>query len=414
MRIDSYWTYLFGRWMNFNDSHPPIMSLLWALTDKIISGPGGMFLLHQVLIVYSLYLLSLVALKNGKRLFSLPFLGVFYPPVSCLIYFISKDLSLASFLLLGFSFWYFWRSQNRLNYVKMILIMAILFYSSAVRHNSLSATIPLILLFVLHSIPSVKKALCVTLVIVALFFQGNRFLTYTILNASKVNQSQILMAHDLMGIYAITRKNYFPNDYLSQNRLDEYMKKFDHRTLDATTFIEGNLIIIDNDLKTLSLLKKDWLTAISEQPMAYLRHRWILFRCLLYDPLQIAYTVSMPPIKQYSGYALPLLKETWLGKIHNRIFDWTRKYLSVLFFPLSYVLANCIFIVFAARRRIWSSIALSVSALLYTSLYFFFAPSAIFRYVYWAVFATLLSLFTLWIEWKSPRNEVCLDAAHES
>ncbi|MCI0602247.1 hypothetical protein L0156_04475 [bacterium] len=127
MVYDSYEQYWQAIHFWFVDWHPPVMALLWSATDRIIKGSGGMLLLQLTSIVYSFYLLSRVAARKDKKRYWLPLFAVFLPFVSCCIFFLIKDVSLAVSLLLAFSLWYFYRAAGKLNWPRMLLILLILF-----------------------------------------------------------------------------------------------------------------------------------------------------------------------------------------------------------------------------------------------------------------------------------------------
>ena len=49
MSHDSVVQLLQARTLKVNDYHPPLMALLWALTDKVVPGPSGMLLVTNLL-----------------------------------------------------------------------------------------------------------------------------------------------------------------------------------------------------------------------------------------------------------------------------------------------------------------------------------------------------------------------------
>src|SRR5216684_4025026 len=49
MSPDSVWQLQQGRAMRFNDWHPPVMSFLWGVIDRVVPGPAGMLVLHNVM-----------------------------------------------------------------------------------------------------------------------------------------------------------------------------------------------------------------------------------------------------------------------------------------------------------------------------------------------------------------------------
>ncbi|MCI0604808.1 hypothetical protein L0156_17610 [bacterium] len=399
MYVDSYDQYFNARAFSFGDWHPPMMSILWSLSDRIIEGPGGMLILHLLMAVCSFYLLSRVALWKKKKLFFVPLILIFLPVVSCISFAVVKDVSFTMSLLFAFSLWYYWRSKETISIPKLALILLLLFYSSAVRYNALPAILPLIFLFLLDY-TSRKKALLIAPAICLFFLLANHFVVYTLFRATREYAYQVIMGHDLMGIYEITGKNYLPDEYIKKETLNNLMRQFDHRTSDPTAFYgfplyyEGRLI---------SILENQWFTAIRQNPAAYLTHRWILFKNFLSNfggTVFCMFPVSVPPQSAISGPPRPLLEETALGKLHTKFVTWTFTQYGFLFEALTYLFGSCILLVIAIRKKSLAAGALNASSLLYLTSYFIVAPGVHFRYVYWSVLATLLSLLVLWMERK--------------
>ncbi len=407
MMLDSYLMYMQALSHEFQDWHSPMMAVLWSFTDKVIRGPGGLFLLHLSIAVYSFYLLSQVALLRGKKFFPLPMIMIFLPMVSILLFVQMTDISMALFFLLAFSLWYFWRGTGKLDKPKLLLIFALVFYGSAVRHTAIAAAVPLVFLF-LVDLTTPKKGILLSVALGIFFFLVNQVFVYRILNTFKRHVSQTIMAHDLMGIYAITKENYFPDSYLKKEKLDRLMLSFDHKSLDPTTLIEWKETYISRDLRILEKLRRNWIKAIFNRPAAYLTHRWILFESFLYDADGWTPTTtvseSRPPILR--SMPPPLLKETNLGKVHSGYVFWLYRNVQFLFEAFSYVLLSGILLFVSVwwRKRVPG--VLAASSLLYVIPYFFFAPAGCYRYTYWSVFATGLALIVLWMEKEPKANPV--------
>jgi hypothetical protein len=404
MTVDSYEAYYEGLTHRYIDWHPPIMAALWSITDKIVKGAGGLFLLNSLAAVVSFFLLAKTALRENKTLFFLPMLGLFLPFVTGILFALWSDVSLAVSFLLSFSLWYFWRTTGTLTRPKLLVVLIPLFYASSVRHNALPAAVPFIFLIFLDFSPK-WKALAVTILTCFLFYTGNQVLSYSMLRTEKSYTIQAILSHDLMSIYSITGKNYFPEGYLTKSRLDALMPAFDQSNLDPTTWM--NDPYVSRDASKISQLKKRWLTAVKENPFVYLAHRWLAFRGFLTIVASTIVPASFPPPDFTAGRSRPLLQETALGKIHTKYVEWASENLFFLFQPLTYLIGSGILLFVSIRRKIVIAVAMSSSALLYMIPYFFVAPAPNFRYVYWSVFAVLLSVYVLWMEEsKRPGNNL--------
>ncbi len=407
MASDAYQQYMEAVLFRFDDWHPPIMALLWAFTNKIVSGAAGMFLLHLIMGTGSFYLLSRVALAKGKKLYFLPMFAVFLPFVSCLIFNIIKDVACAVSLLFAFSLWYFWVSFGKLTKPKLLLILVILFYGSSVRLNALPAAIPLLFLFV-KDFTSTKKAIAFAFLLGLLFQAGNDLLSYRILNAKKIYTIQAVISHNLMGIYRFTGKNYFPPGYLKQDHLDSLMKRYDPISLDPSTWVKD--AYMTTDPRIISELKEAWISAILKEPAAYLNHRWILFKSFLKDVVYIIQQISYPEPEFLPQRAHPLLQETSLGKLNTRAVFWMYHHARFVYQAITYLLASVALLGIAVYRKSLPAIALNLSSLFYFAPYFFVAPAANYRYVYWCMLTVLVSITVLWIETSGHGDPKTLDA----
>ncbi|MCI0604807.1 hypothetical protein L0156_17605 [bacterium] len=378
----------------FNDWHPPILAALWSITNRIVEGPGGMFLLHTGMLCFSTFLLSLVAAIKGKKNFFLPLLAVLLPVVSCIFFYIIKDVSFAFSLLLAFSLWYFWRTTGKLNKLGLLFILVLVFYAASARLNSVTAVVPLLFLFLLCFTSKRNAAFC-SLVTAALFFLGSSYLTYNILMARRSYVFQVIMAHDLMSIYDITGRNYFPENYLTKERLDQLMKKFSKLDSNATTWIEQPFLSTDSQVA--SQLKNQWVRAILEEPKAYLLHRWTVFKYFLLAVDPWLYNYQEPASWNSSRRPL-LMGEDFPAKVYLKYGDWVRGNVSLAFQTVTYLITSLSILIFSIRKRIMAAGALSLSALLYLFSYFFVAPGADYRYTYWPVCSALITLFVMWVE----------------
>ena len=396
MTDDSYSQYREVIHSTYRDWHPPIMAGVWRITDKIVRGPGGMFLLHLGAAVYSVYLLSKVALENGKRWFAIPFLILFLPSISGILFVIWKDVSLATSLLLAFSLWFYFRSSGKLNRFRLLLVLCFLFYGACVRHNGLAAVLPLLFLF-FYELAGKKKALAFSLAIIGLFYLGGKILNYHLLRAERSYIFQAIMADDLMAMYDVTNKNYFPRNYMTAPQLTESMKYFDPASIHLA---EASTPFITSDSAAISDLRRNWLLAIQNHPKVYLHHRWIKFKIFLTDVVWVIQPISHEVPVDLIGTP-NLGEETLLGRLHTALVYWLENHFRPLFQPIIYILLNCLITVLAIRRRVFPAAALNLSSLLYILPYFVVAPRSNYRFIYWPVIATSLSVFIFWIVSRS-------------
>src|SRR4030088_2811149 len=81
-----------GRAMTFTDWHPPVMSFLWGLIDRIIAGPAGMLVLHNFMFWAGLGLfVHHLGFERAWAATAILLTGLF-PPVLALLSTIWKDV----------------------------------------------------------------------------------------------------------------------------------------------------------------------------------------------------------------------------------------------------------------------------------------------------------------------------------
>jgi hypothetical protein len=241
---------------------------------------------------------------------------------------------------------------------------------------------------------SKKKATALSLLFFGFFYLGWWTLNYHLLRAEKSYISQTIMADDLMAIYDSTTKNYFPSKYLTDSQLAEAMKDFNPALIHGA---HAPTPFITSDASAVSDLRRNWLLAIQEQSGAYLQHRWFKFKDFLTAVTWVHQPISYEPPSDLAD-TRNLKHETSLGRLHTVILEWMEYNLRPLFQPAGYILVNCLIAIVATRKRIFPAAALSLSSLFYVLPYFFVAPRSNYRFIYWSVIATYVSVIVFWIE----------------
>ncbi|MDI9313903.1 MAG: hypothetical protein QM529_04420 [Hydrotalea sp.] len=140
---DVFAQYIQARDFNINNWHPAIMQLVWAFFLLFSKGGLGIWLFHLSMVWLSIYLLY-DYFKNSLWKFFL-LLIPFLPLVVNFTSIVWKDVALASSLLLATSLII---RQFYKNTAGFVIILLLLFYASTVRHNGFFATAPIIFLLV--------------------------------------------------------------------------------------------------------------------------------------------------------------------------------------------------------------------------------------------------------------------------
>lgn len=388
--IDQYQqgvTFIFGDW------HPPIMSFIWAIINDWIPGAFGMLLFESLLYWGALLLLSLAIPQSHKKL-SLSVIAVGFMPFTIgTLSHIWKDVLQAVVWLFAVGIicannYLGIKSQKKL----MLLAGFLLLFGSMTRFNAIFGLLPLVwLLFNRKRQYSWKKWMFIFI----LFPVSTIFLTgafnYGFLNASKSRVYQSLIVFDIGGISHFSQKDYFKENWDIS----------DHKKIISTCYDPGAWDVYawgtcDFVLKQLnnsgswndgSLMKK-WMEAIYHEPSAYLKHRYGNYMKLLWHPNTV---LNSQTAKNSLGFHY---EKTGMFKA----LEVTTNILKDIFIfkPGFWLIASFLFSFYGLiSKKSFSRdvfLALNLSSFLYLLAYFFVGVASDYRYAYWSILATSVSV----------------------
>jgi len=277
-----------GRALSFGAWHPPVMSLLWGLLDRIVPGPAGMLVLHNIIfwIGLSLFVYHL-ALKPFWAAAAILLIGL-SPPVFSLLSTIWKDVSMGSSLLLACGL--LLRADRRDSKLAWAMAFPLLWYASAVRHNAIIAVIPLVIWAVLIAgklFPSkgrrpwlsiAMRASSLVILLGATSAGANKLLSP---EPSPFPLQQIL-AHDLVGVSLETNTLHLP-DYLTAELTSRDMiglqRLYTPNEVVPLFCCDGiGRFELTTDPDKFSHLWTEWRSTIPHHLGAYVRHRTKVFK----------------------------------------------------------------------------------------------------------------------------------------
>ena len=134
---DSHWQYRQGLVVEYNDTHPVIMSWIWSHLDRVIEGSGGLFLLTTGLFWTGLAMFSRAFTGRVGIYVAATFLVGVSPPVFSMLSQIHKDVGMVTGLLIGYVLLV--RSDRSRSAWPLILALSAFWYAVAVRHNGAAA-----------------------------------------------------------------------------------------------------------------------------------------------------------------------------------------------------------------------------------------------------------------------------------
>jgi hypothetical protein len=142
MSSDSADQLMQARTGDYTTAHPPLMALTWSFTDRIVAGPGGLFILHAALFWFALGWL-------GRELFARPLAQIAFvlligcwPPVFGTVAHLWKDVPMLAFALLGVAS--LARGLRVPRHRWLALAIAAFACACAYRHNALPLVLPFV------------------------------------------------------------------------------------------------------------------------------------------------------------------------------------------------------------------------------------------------------------------------------
>lgn len=382
-----------GQW---DSVHPVIMTALWSLTDRVLPGPGGYFLLQM-----AVYWSGLAALATGlfarprAQLLTVLGLGLFLP-VLALLPFIWKDIGLLAGLVWTCALLV--REQRRPRRAMRIAAFATLVLACAFRHNALPLAVPL-LWYLAGREPAwqpwrrrVAATAALTLVLAVLAGLPNRWP-----GVEQRSLWPLVATWDLARVSVAERTVLLPPEILSADfslaDLDPHVVAFSAVPMFGSGKIADSMSRPFTPEQSAALAQA-WLSMLRKRLPAYLGHRTQATALLLgfkpadlpnhmileYGVVQVADNPAVPERKVPS----PATWNRWLQPLlDSPLFA---------FWPYGLVLLALAFSAPARRPVNPLLMPLLVSAALLVLPLALVAPSVEFRYLLWAVFAAPLGV----------------------
>lgn len=378
------------------DLHPPLMSWLWRVLDRLVAGPAPMLVLQLTVLVVALALVGRW-LSTPRRAFLLPLLVLWCPSVFAIAGTIWKDVLFAGMCLLsaGALMQTQWPRGRRAG-----LALAALLGAASLRHNGIAAVLPLAVWAAAVALPAGRSRflqLGLGLGLTALIFAGSTGITRALAEAATTNPSQQILFHDLAALTAATGKTHTPEGYLAQ-----HPRCAGQPLADAYALNPNNVAVVvfapeapcppTADPGEHDALRTAWRGAIAEAPGAWARHRWSLWRTLLgaiAGPVYYPFHRGIDPNGLGAEFK-PLLP----AKLFTGLLDGLKD--SLLFRAWAWLAMGLVVAAVGLRRQRPELVALPLSAWSFALAYLPTAPVADFRLVWWCVVANAVAAGLLW------------------
>ena len=401
----------------FFDAHPPLMAMIWALTDLVVPGPAGMLLLLNALYWGGLLVsFRYWPLRPRARIIAFACVAVF-PPLLVNLGVIWKDILMQGALVCLLAAYLRYRASR--GSVPLILGLVFSVLALAARHNAAAAVWPLLALLVAAHprwSPRLSRwrrslaALCISLLLIVLSSQGlSRALSPFV---HKSHFWQVAPLFDLAGMSVRADELLFDRSIgilRSEVGLEDIQRAYNPRHPLSLFYPRGSepLIGHTDDPEKLSAIARNWWQAVLAHPRAYVESRLRVYRHMigLSERPYIVYARIEP--NPY-GYALP---DSPIRDGVLRGFEWLTP--TPLFCIWLYLLVLSALLIQSAvafyRGGSALALGLSASGLLYHATFLLLSASDDFRYSLWTLLCTLLTACALpaalgrerhWNEWR--------------
>ncbi|SRR5216683_934742 len=400
MSPDSVWQLQQGRAMRFNDWHPPVMSFLWGVIDRVVPGPAGMLVLHNVMFWAGLSLFVYhLGFERAWAAAAILLIGLF-PPVFALLSTIWKDVGMAcSFMLACGLLLRAERTDSRLAWV---IALIPLWYGLTARHNAIVAAVPLIIWAALISRslfhreggdPRLSAGLraCFLVIFLAVTSAGaNRLL---LRSGSSLALQQILI-HDLVAVSIETGDLHLPDyliEALGSRKVSDLKLLYTPNEIVPMFCCDSSVrrFPLVSDSARFSSLWAKWRSTIPRHPGAYIKHRARVFESQMgigRPTVCLPFWDGIEPSSLNLKFS-PTALNHWVMNVLSSVKD------GPLFRGWLYlVLLSGLVVVFwlgSARDRV-AALLIGLSGLVYVLAYFFVATTCDFRMYWWSVVTVFL------------------------
>lgn len=411
-----------GRAWNFYDYHPPMMSALWGILDRIWPGPFLMLVFHNLLLWGGAALFwRLMKTKSFVAALAFACLG-FMPQVLAPLTTIWKDIGLGGSLLVVAALLY--AADQKRSRTPLFWSVPLMFYASGARLNAATATLPLALwsgVIVCRLYPSLcisvpARVRAIAPVMVGLLYLFVLLLavnlTTNALTVGKVSfPYQQVLLHDLAGISKATGHLQFPS-YLVENgdlTMEQVSKTYAPCSVNSLIYGKHPLLKLTINSEQVAQLRDKWKAAVISEPATYFSHRAAVFACLTGFNTDIGQMTFFPATGKNNPPPIKSPMNALTRFLTNYFFFFSH---SALFRGFFWLLLSAGIVYLSLRLRLDGDMelgfVLASSGLLYGLGYFFYGPSSEFRYFWWTVLATSVAtiLFVIYLQtnWSRLRG----------
>lgn len=405
MTFDSYIAFAQMR-EGITQGYPPMVSYVWWLTDQVIPGQGGMFLLQVFCVFFGLARLCCVLGGGAKATAAAVMVVAIVPATLGPMLVVWKDIAFAGFLAIGAS--YAIEHLQRPGPGKVAVALIFLFLAAAYRYNSLPALMPFFALLSAPLVAGLRNAprrwmlgLGVTGVLSVLAVLWVMALsTWRLPDAQRLappaGHHGWTMAGDLQGISLCAGRVLVPEPLLpaveAPAMLDALKTSYfpQHSQLGFSP-AAGAFALREAGFPEIgdAELQRQWTEAVRTYPGCFLHHRVEVLRWMLGMNRGPVFYVTDPSVFPNT---FGLTKA--VGPLPEAVVEWvTSSRLDPLARVWLFILVGTVVALMAVLRRqvgrcsAIAGVAVFFSAGLYLGVGMVLLPAADLRYQFWVVLA---------------------------
>jgi hypothetical protein len=394
---DQYAQVLSGR---YNDIHPPLMAAVWALTNRVVPGPGGIFALHAL--AFWIGLVATLALRlTGWRLALVALSIGFWPPIALMLGHVWKDVGMTAALLIATAAAMHWRRGGSRYY--WVLAFAALMVAAAYRHNAITACLPLLILLFRRDTKSAWPGVILRFSLAVLALFATPSVLTRIIGAEPKLAWPAVALFDIAAVSIATDQQRVPLEISAPSLTVDDLKTHFKPWANPSIFDTGKIklsFFVPYGPRERSAVAGAWWRAVREQPQAWFAHRARLSKYLLFGPpAEAPRELAIVPLMMLPPDADLEISPADNILARNEIAFADRWWRSPVFWAAPYLLLGLVVAVsvWRSQTRWQPALVLCASAWAYALPLALVAGAAEARYLLWTEVITLIAATCVFI-----------------
>lgn len=376
----------------YGDWQSPVMTWLWKTIDPVAPGSASMFLLIAALYWLGIGALSFaLARRSIVAAIALPLLAL-TPPVFVFVGIIWRDVLMAGCWLFAAALVFAASDRARRPVIVQALALGLVVLGVLIRPNALAAA-PVLVTYIVWPRQFFWKRTALLFVPVMIVLYGIvQLVYYGALGAVRQNPLHSIAVFDLGGVTYFTGENQFPVTWSAQEADALRGPCYDASYWNVYWNGDCKFVMakLEGERRIFGTpeLSQAWVDAVRAHPLAYLQHRLAFFRTFLLGSHLTMWTADIENYPKTIFAERPAF--TLLTAIHDELKP------TPLFRMGTWFVAGLLLCALAWRRRNSPEgafvLGICGSAGLYVLSYLPLGVASEFRYVYWAVLASVAGL----------------------